>query len=154
MFCVVTAIYPIRAGAPPEKPPRIMFVWLFLFNHLLYTTILSNSPKTIRAKAQIFISQASANEIIVNIDPKINAFRGEILPEGIGLPLVLSITASISRSLKLVSVSAAADPAATPLISSTQIEGETYTSNNKDAVSAEANAVKTNRYQIFGFVSS
>jgi hypothetical protein len=79
---------------------------------------------------------------------------GEILPDGIGLPLVLSITASISRSLKLVSVSAAAEPAATPPIINTQVKGETYTSNNKDAVNAAANAVKTNRYQILGFVSS
>ena len=96
---------------------------------------MSNSPKTIKAKAQIFISQARTNEIIVNINPNINAFLGEILPVGIGLPLVLSIIASISRSLKLVSVSAAAEPATPPIIN-TQVNGETYTSNNKDAVSA------------------
>src|SRR5437867_2607416 len=59
ILCVVTATYPINAGAPPENPPKMILIWLLLFNHLLYTMILSNNPKAIRAIAQILINHAN-----------------------------------------------------------------------------------------------
>jgi O-acetylhomoserine/O-acetylserine sulfhydrylase-like pyridoxal-dependent enzyme len=61
--------------------------------------MLSNSPKAIKAKANIFMNQASNKEIPANIKPNTRAFFGEILPDGIGLLFVLSIIASMSRSL-------------------------------------------------------
>jgi hypothetical protein len=106
------------------------------------------------AKVHMLINHENTNEIAVRIKPNMSAFFGETLPDGIGLPLVLSIIASISRSLYPVSVSAAAEPAATPPISKIQVNGRIGILNNKDAVSADPNVVKTSRYQIFGFVSS
>ena len=85
--------------------------------------MLSNNPKAMRAKAQMLINHENINEIAVRIKPNISAFCGETLPDGIGLPFVLSIIASISRSLYPVSVSAAAEPAATPPISKSQVNG-------------------------------
>lgn len=85
--------------------------------------MLSNNPKAMRAKAQMLINHENINEIAVRIKPNISAFCGETLPDGIGLPLVLSIIASISRSLYPVRVSAAAEPAATPPISKSQVNG-------------------------------
>src|SRR5919199_1258128 len=116
--------------------------------------ILSKSPKAIRPSAQILINQAQAREIDASIRPKIKAFLDVMRPEGIGRFLVRSIIASISRSLYPVSVSAAAEPAATPANKSPQVKGVIAMSNIKEAESAAPNAVKTSRYQILGFVSS
>jgi hypothetical protein len=102
----------------------------------------------------MFKNHEQTSDTAARIVPKIKAFFGDILPDGIGRPLVRSIIASMSRSLYPVKVSAAADPAATPTINRTHIRGEVGISNRKDAVRAEAKAVKTKRYHIFGFVSS
>ena len=51
-------------------------------------------------------------------------------------------------------VSAAAEPAATPAISSIQVKGLNCISNKKEAVKADPKAVKTSKYHIFGFVNS
>jgi hypothetical protein len=93
-------------------------------------------------------------DTVVKINPKISAFLGEILPDGIGLVFVLSIIASMSRSLYPVIVSAAADPAATPVRSKNHCKGVTSILKRSDAVRAAPNAVKTKRYHIFGFVNS
>src|SRR5215211_6329536 len=112
--------------------------------------MLSKRPKAIRPNAQILINHEQASEMA----PNISAFLGDIRPEGIGRFLVRSIIASMSRSLYPVRVSAAADPAATPPSKSIHVSGVIGTSNRNEAVSAAPNAVKTSRYQIFGFVSS
>jgi len=49
---------------------------------------------------------------------------GEILPEGIGRAFVLSIMASISRSLYPVKASAAADPVTIPIRRKTHWSGD------------------------------
>src|ERR687885_2344509 len=116
--------------------------------------ILSKSPKAIRPNTQILINQAQAREIDASIRPKIRAFFDVMRPEGIGRFLVRSITASISRSLYPVRVSAAAEPAATPASKSPHVNGVIGISNRNEAESAAPNAVKTSRYQILGFVSS
>jgi hypothetical protein len=54
----------------------------------------------------------------------------------------------------LVRVLAAAEPAATPNIIKPQVAGDIGMWYKFDAVSAAPNAVNTNKYQIFGFVSS
>ena len=74
--------------------------------------MLSNRPNAIKPNAHIFMNQEQTREIPAKMSPKTKALRGEILPDGIGRPLVLSIIASISLSLYPVSVSAAAEPAA------------------------------------------
>src|ERR1700752_546604 len=116
--------------------------------------MLSNSPKAIRPSAQMLMNHAQAREIAARINPKIRAFLGVILPDGIGLPFVRSIIASMSRSLYPVSVSAAAEPAATPPISRSHVRGGIGMSKRNEAVNAAPNVVKTSRYQILGFVSS
>src|SRR6185503_18539763 len=116
--------------------------------------MLSKSPKAMSPNAQGFMNQAHASDITASTSPNLSALVGDILPEGIGLSFVLSIIASMSRSLYPVSVSAAADPAATPPISSIHVNGLIGMSNRNEAVSAAPNAVKTRRYQILGFVSS
>src|ERR671922_701119 len=116
--------------------------------------MLSKRPKAIRPNAQILINQVQTSETVANISPKIRAFLGDIRPDGIGRFLVRSIIASMSRSLYPVRVSAAAEPAATPLSKSINVTGVIGTSNRNEAVSAAPNAVKTSRYQILGFVSS
>src|SRR5919202_3760658 len=115
---------------------------------------LSKSPKAIRPNAQILMNQAQAREIAASIRPKITAFLGGIRPEGIGRFLVRSIIASMSRSLYPVSVSAAAEPSATPASKSVHVNRVILMSNRNEAESAAPNAVKTSRYQILGFVSS
>ena len=65
----------------------------------MYTTILSNNPKTIRKKAHILMNHENTKEIAASTSPNMSAFLGEIRPDGMGLALVLSIIASISRSL-------------------------------------------------------
>jgi len=102
----------------------------------------------------MLINQEKIRDIAVNTSPNISAFLGEILPDGIGLSLVLSMMASMSRSLYPVNVSAAADPAATPPKISIQEKILIGISKRNDAVRADPKAVKTKRYQIFGFVSS
>ena len=97
---------------------------------------------------------AQNSDIPVNTSPNINAFFGLILPDGMGLPFVLSIIASISRSLYPVRASAAAEPAATPIKSMAHVKGERKSLNKKAAVTADPRVVKTSKYQIFGFVSS
>jgi hypothetical protein len=62
--------------------------------------------------------------------------------------------ASISLSLYPVRVSAAAEPAATPHNNRIHVTGLIGISNRKDAVKADPKAVKTNKYQILGFVNS
>src|ERR671924_323736 len=116
--------------------------------------MLSKSPKAIRPNAQILINQLQASETAANISPKVRAFLGDIRPDGIGRFLVRSIIASISRSLYPVSLSAAAERAATPISKSAHVNGVMGMSNRNEAVSAAPNAVKTSRYQILGFVSS
>lgn len=116
--------------------------------------MLSNNPNAINPKAQMFMNQEQIKDTPVRIRPKINAFLGVILPDGMGLPLVLSIIASISLSLYPVRVSAAAEPAAIAKKSNAQVHQLTGTSNNHDAETAAPIAVKTSKYQIFGLVSS
>lgn len=116
--------------------------------------MLSKRPITMRINAQILINHENINEIAVSIKPNIKAFLGETLPDGIGLSLVLSIIASMSLSLYPVRVSAAAEPAATPPNSNIHVTGLMGMSKRKEAVNADPKAVKTNRYQILGFVNS
>src|SRR5919108_997255 len=116
--------------------------------------MLSKSPNAIRPNAQILINQVQTSETVANISPKIRAFLGDIRPDGIGRFLVRSIIASMSRSLYPVSVSAAAEPAATPPSKSAHVNGVIGMSNRNEAESAAPNAVKTNRYQILGVVTS
>ena len=89
-----------------------------------------------------------------NTSPNASAFLGDIRPDGMGRSFVLSIMASISLSLYPVRVSAAAEPAATPPNSRIHVVKLIGMSNNHDADIAAPKAVKTSRYQIFGFVSS
>jgi hypothetical protein len=117
-------------------------------------TILSNKPKAIRKNAQMFIRNEKISEIPANISPNINAFFGDIRPDGIGRSFVLSMIASISLSLYPVRVSAAAEPAATPHNNKIHVLRLTDIWNNHDAEIAVPKAVKTSKYQILGFVSS
>src|SRR5919198_5877943 len=102
--------------------------------------ILSKSPKAIRPNAQILINQVQTSEIAANISPKIRALFGDIRPDGIGRFLVRSIIASMSRSLYPLSVSAAAEPAATPPSKRAQVNEVIGMSNRNDAESAAPNA--------------
>src|SRR5215213_7224233 len=139
----------MRAGAPPEKPPKMILYWLVRLSHLLYTIMLSKRPKAISKNAQTFINHEKISETADNTSPNISAFLGETRPDGMGRPFVLSIMASISLSLYPVSVSAAAEPAATPPNNKIHVVKLIGMSNNHDADKAAPKAVKTNRYQIF-----
>jgi hypothetical protein len=86
--------------------------------------------------------------------PKISAFLGVILPEGMGRALVLSIMASMSLSLYPVNASAAAEPVIIPTRRKIHWIGVRNVSVEYEAVIADPNAVKTKRYQILGFVNS
>src|SRR5688500_13546908 len=115
--------------------------------------MLSKSPKAIRPNAQGLMNHAKTSDMAASTSPNARALEGDILPDGIGLPFVLSMIASISRSLYPVRVSTAAEPAATPPIRRIHVIGLMGMHKRKDAVRAAPNLVKKGRYQILGLVS-
>ena len=103
---VVTATHPISGGIPPHSPPSTMFDRLRLLRAYEYTRTLLNRPNAMNAAAsapcQGLVVRASAaaraSEAAASAIPNPRAAPGAILPDGMGLPFVLSITASMSRS--------------------------------------------------------
>ena len=84
-----------------------MFVLLLRFSVREYTTMLFTNPNAMKIPAHMpfqnpavyDMANAHANEIAAKTRPKSRALSGgEILPLGIGRPLVRSIIASMSLS--------------------------------------------------------
>ena len=81
-----------------------------------------------------------------------NAFLGDILPEGIGRPCSVHDCIDVAIIVSRQSVSGQILPLHPELIESTSLRQSG--SQRKDAVRAEPKAVKINRYHIFGLVGS
>ena len=104
----IISIVPIAAALPaiegklPATPPKIMEYLVFRFNHSEYITTSKKKPK----KTEIMVMRLIKIPIIstpiaVSVIPVFKTVEEDILPDGIALSFVRSITSSISESITI-----------------------------------------------------
>jgi hypothetical protein len=94
---------PAKIGIPPDIPPHKILQGVFLFSQREYMMTSKNRPaKTIVPKSKSIVKD-QPTPVKVRVKPRIKASLEEIFPAGRGRQQVLSIFASMSRSIYMLS---------------------------------------------------